>query len=358
MEKSENASVGRRSRARDREKKEETSAEGIQILEQKLEEKLREELDSQHPYEAMLYVQTFVARKRRSLPSLDTCQLIFKGLEILIEYHEDQYAATLYQWLLSQQFIQSEYLPKIFQKTLLLISSNGKTQQKLSEFIISIFHPLTEYIETNTSLSSLEKTKYFYELNQKCGEMFELMKRWSEAKNSYMNIGDVTSVARVTHLWAEDGYATEYPLFFARVYLSLLANKLIPQAAAFFRSATDEYLDSYEFTLHSSSPTSSSSSNTTSTSSYSIWQLCILLNDLLGLLDTPAIASKIDSTKIFAVALSRYESLLRYYDPALLDLLKLVGYSVFHVKEEKNDQQMNDAGPMAFMNRLLMGGGR
>jgi hypothetical protein len=354
-------------RGRVRGKKEEDSLEVMNAFEHKLEEKLREELDSQHPYEAMLYVQTFVARKRRSITHLHACQLIFKGLEILLEYSEDQYAATLYQWLLQQQFIDSEFLSIIFHKTLILISLNQQTKKpnKISEFILAIYTPLTAYLDSHLKGNSLEKTRYFYELNQKCGEMFEGTRRWCDAKNSYLNIGDITSVVRVTHHWAEDGYGTEYPLFFCRMYLSLLGNKLIPQAAAFFRSATDEYLDSYEFTRHNSTATVPPSSvnvtatHTIPTSSYSLWQMCILLNDLLGLLDTPALASKIDSAKIFTLALSRYETLLKYYDPALYDLMKVVGVRVFHVKEERNEQQMNNAaGPMAFMNKLLMGGGR
>jgi hypothetical protein len=313
----------------------------------KLTEKLRQELDGNHPYEAMLYVQTFVARKRRQISHLESCKLIFKGIEILLESHEEKYAGTLYDWMLTQNLIELQNLREIFDLTLGLISTST-SQTNISEFVNCIFNPLFEYLESNKSLTALERTKYLYELNQKCGEIFEKTQRWQEAKNSYLSIGDITGVVRVTHLWAEDGYPSEYPLFFARVYLSLLANKLVPQAAAFFRAATDEYLDSYEFTLQLDSPQ-------LSTSSYSIWQMCILLNDLLGLIDTPSVVTKIDPAKLYGIILSRFEALLKYFDRSLYDLSKVVGFRVFNVREERNDQ---NAGPMAFMNRLMMGAGR
>jgi hypothetical protein len=312
---------------------------------EKLSEKLRQELDENHPYEAMLYVQTFVARKRRHMTPIDSCKLIFKGIQILIDNHEEQYAGTLFDWMLTQNLIDLQNLREIFDLTIGLISTSSSSQKNISEFVNCIFNPLFEYLESNKSLTALEKTKYLYELNQKCGEIFEVTKRWQEAKNSYLSIGDISSVVRVTHLWAEDGYPSEYPLFFARVYLSLLANKLVPQAAAFFRAATDEYLDSYEFTLQLDSPQSSPSS-------YSIWQMCILLNDLLGLIDTPSVVTKIDPAKLFGIILLRFESLLKYFDRSLYDLSKVVGFRVFNVKEQRNDQ---NSGPMAFMNRLMMG---
>lgn len=331
------------------------------LLEDKLIEKIHEELKINSSYEAMLYIQTFIGRKKRLLTNLNCCKLILCSIKLFIELEEYYYAGVLYDWMLYLNTLDINTFNEIFQLTLNLISNISKN--KSNEFIQNIFQPLSNYIDNNNNFNNFEKTKYLYQLNQKCGELFEITKKWRDAKNSYLSIGDITSVARVVHLWSEEGYQYEYPLFFARTYLSFLVNRLIPQATAFFRAATDDYLDSYEFTLqHEQEQQLQQSQQSLQVQQvqihnkyYSIWQMCIIINDLLGLMDTPSIATKINPAKIYQLVLSKFEKILKFYDENLYQMAVIIGHKVFHIPEDQSNSLNNAPNPMQMISKLFGG---
>jgi hypothetical protein len=317
------------------------------MLQAKLAEKTIQTLRNDGAYEALLYVQSFVARKKRSLSPSESCSLAFKGIEILIQNDEIQYAGTLLNWLLSSGILADSFRIEIFHRIITLIST--VPQQHSVLFVNTIFTQLSEFVESHNKISALDKRRYIYEVNQKCGEIFERARRWRDAKNSYLSIGDISGVARIVHLWASEGYETEYPIFFARVYLILLANKLIPQAAAFYRAATDDYLDAYEMTLNALPNTAL---KIASQYTYNVWEMCTMINELLHLAEIPAVSAKVDQAKVFTLILEKYSGLLQRFDPSLYDASVTVGSKVFLIPpKEENESSGN---PMSALFKSLM----
>ena len=318
-------------------------------IENKLLQKIKKDLLVDNPYDIMLYIQTFIGRKLHSLSNQQLIHLLFLIFKEFLNKNEISSCSTLYEWLLKLNRIEEkEDLYSLFQSTLQLTKEIN--QKNGIQFLLLIFNSLTSFINNKENLNSYEKTKLLYELNQQCGELFEQTKQWRDAKNSYLSIGDISSVVRIIHLWSEEGYQYEYPLFFVRTYLLFLINKLIPQATAFFRCTTDEYMDSYEFTLqHQQQQQQLNRSNPNKY--YSIWQMCIIINELLGLMDTPSLITKINSTKIYQLILEKYENILKDYDMNLYEMAVQIGYNVFNVPHQEANRVDNN--PMQIFNQLF-----
>lgn len=297
--------------------------ENFKSIMEKLGSKMKEELDRNQPYEAMMYVQTFVARKRKTLSKQNTCILVFSGIKILLNHSEWSSAGVLLDWLLSMGALELNPINSNFDTISSIIASIPKTQVIL--FLDKAYIPLCNFIQM---CPTEIKHRYMFQLSLLCGEIFEYCRRWRDAKTCYIGVGDMTSLARTTHMWSFDGFPTEYSLFFARGYLILLAGKLVPQAAAFYKSANDEYMEPYELTISCGPQTTL---QTACTKTYAIWQLCTIIYDLMGMADSPVLSLKVDRKKIFTLLSDKYKELITYYDADLFRTLQVVGKHHFGV---------------------------
>src|SRR5688572_15382422 len=67
-----------------------------------LEEKMLAELQSGHPYEALQYVQSFVARKKKLVGQNVTSALVFRGVKLMVDNNASSSAGTLLCWFIEE----------------------------------------------------------------------------------------------------------------------------------------------------------------------------------------------------------------------------------------------------------------
>jgi hypothetical protein len=319
--------------------------EDITNMMEKLTARMKEELELKYPYEAMMYVQTFVARKRKTLSHQNTCKLVFCGINVLLKHSEWESAGALLDWLLSTGALELNPSNTNFDTVSSIISSIQRDHAML--FLDKAYTPLCSYIQT---LQTELKHRYMFQLSMLCGEIFEHCHRWRDAKTCYIGVGDMTSLVRVTHMWSLDGFPSEYSLFFARGYLIILAGKLVPQAAAFYKSANDEYMEPYELTISCGPATALQRE---STKCYALWQLCTIIYDLMGMADNPLLSLKVDRKKVFMLLLNKYQELLIHYDAELYRTMQQIGKLHFGIVDDTPEQ----VNPMQALLGSMMGGG-
>ena len=67
------------------------------IFEQ-LEEKMSNEINNKHPYEAIMVAESFIARKKKTIGRDVTSELVFYGAKVLIKGNAAAEAGTLIAW--------------------------------------------------------------------------------------------------------------------------------------------------------------------------------------------------------------------------------------------------------------------
>ena len=316
------------------------------LAKSKLAEKMNEELSNQHPYEAMMYVQTFVARKRKVLSKQDTCDLVYCGIKTLQSHSEWMSAGVLLEWLVSTGSLELNPQNSNFDNITAIITAMPK--DGVISFLDKAYKPLCAYIQT---YDGDIKHRYMFQLSLICGEIFEKCRRWRDAKNCYIGVGDMVALSRVVHQWTTDGFPSEYSLYFVRTYLFVLANRLVPQAAAFYRTASDQYLEPYELTLSCQPDTPLRKA---CMKSYALWQMCTILSDMMNIADNPTLAWKVDRKQVFSLVMDKYRTLIECHDAALLPVMRDIGHGLFGVPEDTSAG--SGVSPLQSIFQNLMGG--
>jgi hypothetical protein len=284
--------------------------------------KMEQEIASSQPYEAMLYCQSFLARKKRSLSANESTFCLVEGAKTLMTSGEFGYAATLIVW-----FIDSNMLHIDRAEDLLGLLSQVPADQAI-KFVEHLYVPLSKFMEANVSTGGQQSLLM---LNTFCAPLFEAEQRNREAVKCYHSINDMIGVARVLDAMARLGHPSEYPLFFTRTYLHLLSagsSHCAILSDAFFVEADNEYMTPF-LAVHPEAE------------ACQCWKMCDLIHDLQGLEDKKSSAAtvKIDKTGIFSLLLSHYTPLLQRQDPHILNLVEIVGIQVFKVPRQKKGMQ-------------------
>lgn len=219
----------------------------ILVLKWKLVEKILLEIEKSLPYEAMMYVITFVGRKQRLLPRADVASLCITGIETLLDQKEYSYAGTLCNWYVNLDAfsLNIEKIEDINESdfgTLLRVIDTIPTSSAYL-FVEKIFDSLTRLINANETLSKPMARKIVYIFKQHCAIVFRDGHQWKKSLDCFYDLHDMKSVAEILHLWASEGYKTEYPIFFARTYLTMLSSNQRKFAASFF-THSKPYIDS------------------------------------------------------------------------------------------------------------------
>ena len=63
-----------------------------------MEEKMLQELKANNSYEALQYVQSFIARKKRSIVPEIVSSMVFHAAKLLVDHESAGYAGTLLLW--------------------------------------------------------------------------------------------------------------------------------------------------------------------------------------------------------------------------------------------------------------------
>jgi hypothetical protein len=320
-----------------------------------LESKLLAELNSNHPYEAVQYVQSFVARKKKNLGQNITSALVFAGAKLLTEHGASPSAGTLLKWFI-EDGAGVDYLFKLQKNP--LDDSNYCDVSRLNTFLTEIskiddkynvvnavYGPLHILISKTKIAPRSDLSKRIFELEVLFATVFDESSKWVNAFKSYLRIEDIKKAARVLNNWSLEGYITEKPLFFARILIQLLSEKRIVLARELLKNSLGFVEDNIVNGKSSGGPLSAS---------LAMWHLSVILTDLATL---PPM-QRVDKAKLFGLLAEQYKPLLIQIDSKLVDVFYKAGEATFaYVPPESANNKNQVANPMAMLQGLLSGGG-
>lgn len=300
-----------------------------------LEDKLTHFLEGKNYYEASQYVQTFIARKTKTLGANKCSTLVFLSIKKLVQFSASSEAGAVLVWYIEDgasadtkfQFANTqggkgEDPNKLYcdgQRLLEILQSFGQDNDNLSvPFIDKIYGPLHICFSKSEGNKSLELVKRLYDLETTFSHLFQHAKKWSNAYKCVVRLNDDFSrVAYILDSWAKQSYKTEYPLFFARSVLQLLADKKVTQAKSLIQQSEKFVLDQPEV----------GEDVEIMSGPYAVWHVAIILTDLANL----PVMARVDKTKLFSLLMQLYGRLVSQIDVKLVELLEKIGTGVFNV---------------------------
>ena len=309
-------------------------------------------------YEALQYVQSFVARKKKALGRSSTSRCVFHGAKLLVDRGSSGDAGALLEW-----FIESDDLFHLAGTKKAGIGGGaasstekdycdvdrilgllrGLSPEKAGPVVDSIYGPLHQVVTVAGLMKGdmrggvSDRMEQFQRLS---ADVFEQNKKWFSAYKVAMRLGDTQRGARLLNEWSKQGNITEQPMFFARAVLILLSDKKFTQAEELVRHSTPFIADNV------SPPTPSGPSS----GPLAIWHLAVILS---GLASQPPM-QRVDKTRLFSVLYTKYRNVVDKTDPRLHELLGKVGEQTFKVELPADQQRSN---PMAMLQQMMMAGG-
>jgi hypothetical protein len=317
-------------------------------LQNQLKEKVLAEINAGHSYEALQYVQSFVARKKKHLGRKETSAMVFYGARLLVDNGAPADAGTLLAWFV-EDGAGEDYTFHMEEKKALTETEiycdlqrisdllNGMPSTQSLPIVSRIYGPLHKAVlsikatKKNTALwKRLDASEQIF------ATVFEETKDWLSAYKSVLRLqtSDISRAASILDKWSDEGFPTEKPLFFGRAILQLLAENKVPKAVEML-AASKKYIDAI-------------SANTVDASSaMAVYNLSMICTELVTMPERP----RVDPQKIFTIVANLYVPFISRVDPKLIDLLEKVGVAYFGLR--KSEEAPN---PMAAMMQSMFAG--
>lgn len=325
-------------------------------LSSQLREKVLKELDLGNKYEALQYVESFVARKKKQLTPVITSELIFMSAQLLLDAESFHDCGSLMVWYIetgggeTNKFRiktkdQHEFCD--LEKLISLIASLSPENaacivNKISTPIGTVINKLDTSELSNVNASILNKN--LLKLEDIAGNAYLVSGQFLQALKCACKLGDMGRAAIVLHTWASKGYKYEYPLFFARATLHLLAEGQQEQAIELVSIVKQRaYIEEEKF--------QDENNNSNPCPALAIWHLCIIIIDLASLSTVPLNTKY----KIFLVLCGRYMPLLKQIDEKMATLLHSAGRVSF-TRGDTNNSKPSGGGDMLSMLQNVIGG--
>lgn len=298
-------------------------------------------------YEALQYVQSFVARKKKALGRSKTSQCVFHGAKLLVDRGSSSDAGVLLVW-----FIESDDLFYLAGKSggaenlnycdteRILSLLQGMSPENACPVVDQIYGPLHQVVaKAGLSRGAGEVSTRMEQFERMCADIFEQSKKWFSAYKVVIRLSDLERGARILNAWAQEGYATEKPMYFGRAILQLLSEKKLSQAEEMVQYCRAFVSDNV------TPPTPGGSLS----GPLAIWHLSVILS---GLASLPPL-QRVDKTRLFNTLKDRYKDAIEKTDPRLMELLIKVGAATFAVAPPADMQ----ANPMAMLQKMMMASG-
>ncbi|KAJ1407579.1 hypothetical protein B484DRAFT_456533 [Ochromonadaceae sp. CCMP2298] len=315
-----------------------------------IETKMAAELDEGHPYEALQYVQSFIARKKKNLGGpVNTSAVVFHGAKTLISKDGSSSAGTLLKWFIengagadhSFKMYSGEKLKSPdycdIQRTIDLIGAVSSA--KAFPVVLGIYNPLHVMVAKSKVARSAEFIQRMEKFEALCAKIYEDSERWYSAFKCYVRLGLSRECARVLNSWSLKGHPSEKGLFFGRAVLHLLSEGKVPMANELL-TLSKEFIVENEGGGADSAP-------------MAVWHIASLLTELAALPPAP----RVDKNKLYGILYKQYAPFLIQLDPKLLELLTKTGEVVFNYQPPSTGQPQQAPNPMAMLQGLLGGGG-
>ena len=338
---------------------------------QLLEEKMQPEIGLGNSYEALQLAESFIARKKKTVGRDVTSSLVFHGAKVLIKGKASGDAGTLLTWYMEDGAGDDYYFrlnntdSKQQDIDLLIDLFNNHTSAESHPVLSKIylpFHRLLMKQYTNTTPSA--KLQLIRQIELKWIDIFIDQKDFSIAAKALVRIGeDIPRIAKVLDAWAKEGggYASEYPLYFARSLLTLLSDGHIKKAEQLLKASLS-YMEPYEtaaIKLAAENETVAIKERpfTGSEGSLAIWHFALILTELAAMEPKP----RVDKSKILNLVIERYNSVVFRMDPKLILLYDKIAQNAFEINMSGsgtvNDPARNNPMAAMFQNMLGAGGG-
>ena len=312
-----------------------------------LTKKIISDIETGNSYDALQYVQSFIARKKKSLGPSETSRLIFSATRIMFQNNASLNAAALLEWFLKGGAgvdnlfsIRTDKCDRDFcdlERLIELLSSFSS--ECIGCIVERVYIPVFKLADKNQDSKQLKKLKEFEEI---CANAFEASRLWANATKSVLRLGYIERGVRCIDAWAREGFKMEYPLFFARAALQLLLEGQYPRAADLVSYATP-LISRYN-----------AEHNPTDEGPYAAsWHLAVILVDLASpFLSSSQSRKSIDKAQIFTFLYNNYEPILASVDPKLILQIKKIGEVVFGIRT-----QQTGFNPMALLSNMMGGAG-
>ena len=315
-------------------------------LRTQLSEKVIAEVNSGHSYEALQFLQSFIARKKKLLGRKETSAMVFYGAGLMVDNGASADAGTLLEWFIEDgagddfNFHMEEARPLTdadaycdMQRIADLLK--GMPAAKSSPIITKIYGPVHKVVLSAKIKKTSPLMKRLDVLEQTFSNVFEETKDWLSAYKSVQRLqtSDVPRAAAILNKWSADGFPTEKPLFFGRAILQFLSENKLPKATEMMQEST-KYMEGL-------------SANADAGASMAVYNIATILTQLCNLPERP----RVDPQKIFHIIANLYYQLLQKVDPKLVDLLEKIGVTMFGMR--KSEEAPN---PMAAMMQSMFAG--
>jgi hypothetical protein len=294
-------------------------------------------------YEALQYLQSFIARKSKSLGKDGTSDCVFHGATILMNRTAYDDAGTLLEW-----FIDSDDFNTLDKDLDRLLDFLKKYQPNQTEPVVQrINGPIHQKVFTTASTSTSTSTSLrekLRKLDASFADIFENTCKWHNAYKTVIRLGDTDRGAKILDSWSKEGYKYEKPLFFARAVLTFLSENKVNQANNMVRACSTymKDIDNISTTTNDPRPGDEDSCYV------AVYHLSIILSELAKL---PPM-ERVDKTRLFNVLFNLYAETIVKLDPKLLELIQRVGIVVFQMRSTA----AAGPNPMAMLQGLMQAG--
>lgn len=308
---------------------------------QNMEDKMLMELKASNIYEALQYVQSFIARKKKSIGSALVSSMVFHAAKLLIDYDSAEYAGTLLLWFIeggageeNSFHIENKREDDSLDGTYCDLSRltgilTDHPQEKASIILDVIQKQVLTLTESLPTVYSTPMGRRLARFEEACASLFEFKQNFRLAYKFRLRLGDMMELAKSLDLWATAAYPTERPLFFVRSILHLLVINEQGKALELLEGAK-------LYVVENDYPTMVA------------WHFTIMVCELI---DLPATAD-VNKATIYEIMQANYANHLNHLDPKLSPLLVPIGVKCFGCKAPANTGGLN---PFAMLEALSGG---
>lgn len=317
-----------------------------------LEDKVREYLQNNQPYEALQYVQSFVARKKKGMGQNITSKVVFHGAQKLVENGGGSSAGVLIKWFIDGG-AGAEHSFKVIEGNATLVDycdvqrlldlMSPLTSEQCAPVADVIYSPLHLMVAKaklgkNPSSPLAKRLDQFEEI---CAKAFLASEKWLPAFKAFVRLNQMELANDVLLKWSAKGYETEKPMFFARALIYLLAEAKVTQANTLLSHAVSHVADNIAADSEGGGPSSAP---------LAIWHVATILTDLANF---PPNLPRVDKTKLFGLLYNRYLPLLMEIDTITAELFLKAGEVTFNFKPTPAAGAPAPANPMAMLQGML-----
>lgn len=300
-----------------------------------LEEKMLVELQVGNTYEALQYVQSFIARKKKSIEPILVSEMVFHAARLLEDHNAAPYAGTLLLWYMeggageeNKFHVEKGSIDGSFcdleRLTKLLADSTREKSAAILEVTQRNVIVLLEELPVTDEDSLGSRIQGLLDI---CSKLFEFSSNWKMAYKCRVRLGDMRALARTLDLWSADSYPTERPLFFARSIFHILVHDEQRKALELLHAAN-------EYVVENGYP------------SLLVWHFAQITCELL---EMPA-SDKVNKATIYDSLMKNYYARILKIDANLGPLLMKIGIQCFGCKPPNSG--MN---PLAMLEALAGG---